>query len=124
MTKVKTNVFYASLVAILLTLLIVRLVLPDEACSWVSSVNYGGFVIAAAALFFNMSHEYRQFPKFYPIAGFSILLLIALTVLGALILTNVIVLNNKFDDSITLLTLFISLPAPLYVELMGHYLKR
>lgn len=123
MTKVKTNVFYASLAAILLTLLIVRLVLPDEACSWVSSVNYGGFVIAAAALFFNMSHEYRQFQKFYPIAGFSILLLIALTVLGALILTNVIVLN-KFDDSITLLTLFISLPAPLYVELMGHYLKR
>lgn len=124
MTKLKTNVFHIALAAILFTLIIVRLALPEESCSWVSSVNYAGFVIAVASLFFSMSQEYGQLKRFYPIAGFSVLLLIALAVTGVLILTNIIVTSTKFDDSITLATLLISLPAPLYVEWMGRYLKR
>ena len=86
--------------------------------------NYAGLVIAIISLFFSMCNEYRQRKRFYPIAGIFAILIIVLIFIGILILTNIIVPNAKANDSIMLLTLLISLPSQLYVDLMGQYLKK
>lgn len=124
MTKIKQNFFLLAITVSLLALIIARLILPEGSYSWINTINYAGLVIAIVSLFFSMCNEYRQKKRFYSIAGFSMLFIFVLIFIGVLILTNIIVPNSKVNDLIMLLTLLISLPSRLYVELMGHYLKK
>ena len=126
MTKVKHNFSLLAIAVILFALIVVRLILPEGSYSWINAVNYAGLVIAIISLFFSISmcNEYRQRKRFYPIAGLFVILIIVLIFIGILILTNIIVPNAKANDSIMLLTLLISLPSQLYVDLMGEYLKK
>ena len=127
MTKVKHNFSLLAIAVILFALIVVRLILPEGSYSWINAVNYAGLVIAIISLislFFSMCNEYRQRKRFYPIAGIFAILIIVLIFIGILILTNIIVPNAKANDSIMLLTLLISLPSQLYVDLMGQYLKK
>ena len=123
-TKLKYNTSLSAVAAVLLILIDVRLVLPDEACFWVSFINYTGLVISAISLFWAMCGEYGRNKKFHGIAGAFIILFFVLLGIGVFIALNILVPNGRADDCIMLFTLFISLPAPLYVELMSHYLKR
>lgn len=124
MTKVKRNFALGAIAVILVTFIVVRLILPEGSYSWINAVNYAGLVIAIVSLFFSMCNEYRQMKRFYPIAGLFAILIIVLICIGILILTNIIVPVTKVNDSIMLLTLLISLPSQLYVDLMGEYLKK
>lgn len=124
MTKVKRNFALGAIAVILVTFIVVRLILPEGSYSWINAVNYAGLVIAIVSLFFSMCNEYRQMKRFYPIAGLFAILIIVLICIGILVLTNIIVPVTKANDSIMLLTLLISLPSQLYVDLMGEYLKK
>ena len=124
MTKVKYNFSRLAIAVILFGLIIVRLILPDGSYSWINTVNYAGLVIAIISLFFSMCNEYRQRKRFHSIAGIFAILIIVLILIGIPILANIIVPNAKANDSIMLLTLLISLPSQLYIDLMGEYLKR
>ena len=124
MIKIKQNFFLLVIAVILIALIIARLTLPEGSYSWINTINYAGLVMAVVSLFFSMCNEYKHRKRFYSIAGFLTFFILILIVIGVLILTNIIVLNSKVNDFIMLLTLLISLPSQLYIDLMGQYLKK
>lgn len=123
MANIKYNLYRLIIVAILLALIIVRLFLPEGSYAWINVINYIGLLISIVSLFFCMCDKYGQEKKFYPIVSIFVIFLLILICIGVLILTNIIVPSAKANDFIMLLTLLISLPSQLYVDLMGAYLK-
>lgn len=121
--NIKYNLYRLIIVAILLALIIVRLFLPEGSYAWINVINYIGLLISIVSLFFCMCDKYGQEKKFYPIVSIFVIFLLILICIGVLILTNIIVPSAKANDFIMLLTLLISLPSQLYVDLMGAYLK-
>lgn len=76
------------------------------------------------SLFFTFHSKYGQYKKTYPIIGVFMLLSTILIIIGVLIFTNILVPTSKANDSIMLLTLLISLPSELYIQLIGQYVKK
>lgn len=124
MTKLKYNFSLCIIVVILITLIVIRLTLPEGSYPWINAINYMGFVVAIVSLFFTFHSKYGQYKKTYPIIGVFMLLSTILIIIGVLIFTNILVPTSKANDSIMLLTLLISLPSELYIQLIGQYVKK
>lgn len=122
-TKLNTNICSCAIVLILIALICVRLVTPNEENTWINIINYIGFLIAFFSLFFNSCTEYRKCRKVRVLAGTFVLILIPLVIVGVLIFTNIIVPDSRINDVIMLVTLLISLPAQFHIKLIGHYMK-
>lgn len=121
--KIQYNIMFYIVIVVLATLIVVRWILPEESHAWIDFINYAGLVIAVLSLFFDLYHAYQDCRKIYRVIGFFTIFLAALSIVGVLIFTDILVLDAKGNDIIMLVTLLVSLPAQLYVRLMGKHLK-
>jgi len=124
MTTLKHSFSLFAIVIALSTLIVVRLILPAGSYSWINTINFTGLIIAIGSLFFDMCNKYMQNKNFYSIVGWFVIFFVILVIIDVLILTNILNPSSKANDSIMLLTLLISLPSQLYVDLVGQLLKK
>ena len=124
MTTLKHSFSLFAIVIALSTLIVVRLILPAGSYSWINTINFTGLIIAIGSLFFDMCNKYMQNKNFCSIVGWFVIFFVMLVVIDVLILTNIFNPSSKANDSIMLLTLLISLPSQLYVDLVGQLLKK
>lgn len=124
MTTLKHSFSLFAIVIALSALIVVRLILPAGSYSWINTINFTGLIIAIGSLFFDMCNKYMQNKNFYSIVGWFVIFFVILVIIDVLILTNILNPSSKANDSIMLLTLLISLPSQLYVDLVGQLLKK
>lgn len=110
--------------ALLLALLIARFFLTNEQSKWIQFVSYFGVVIALGDLYSKTYKKNHEKDKFNVIKGAAILVAILLMIIAAGMIINVIVLNSKGNDILTILALLISLPNELYCEWITSYVDK
>lgn len=115
----KTGVFL-----ILLLLLIIRIFLDDKHSKWIQYIGFIGVIVALIGLYKNLYDRYYHIDKFKVISGLAIIITFIVVLIGAGMITNLIMLDGKCNDCLTILALLISLPSDLYYEWVGKYLNK
>lgn len=123
MTENKKNIYDILIIAVLITLVIIRLFLRKNDCSWINAINFGGIIIAYASLYFEIFSACKKLEKINYYTGISVFILIVLVVIEVLVAFNIIKISSLGNDVITLITLLISLPAKFYKKLIAHMLN-
>lgn len=95
----------------LVAVFIIRLLIPDTQSVWIEIINYAGVCVALIDLYLKC---YTKTDKFKVITGIAVLVLVALGVGAALMLTNILQLNSRQNDILTIFALLLSLPSDLY----------
>lgn len=123
MERTKQKIMEIVEIVLLLTLIGVRLVIKSDDNSWISLLNYIGLLIAYVSLYLDISVDCSKNKKFNAVTGWFVVLLGVLVFIGALILSEIIVLNTKMNDIILLVTLLVSLPTRLYKSIIVELTK-
>lgn len=118
--KTKSQLMEIAEIALLVTLIVIRVLISSDENTWISLLNYLGLIIAVVSLYLEIHEEYSSYRKLDLVTGVFAVLLIILVVLAGLILTEIIVLNTKCNDIILLLTLLVALPARFYKRLIAR----
>lgn len=119
--KAKRNIFDIVILTALLTSLIIRLFINNA--PWISAINFVSLIVSVVSLFgefFSLHNRHRLFPFF---TGIIIILTVALTIIGVLLLLSVIPASDRFNDCIMLITLIIALPSKLYINISNKIFK-
>lgn len=123
MERTKQKIMEIVEIVLLLTLIGVRLVIESDDNTWISLLNYIGLLIAYVSLYLDISADCAKNKKFNAVTGWFVVLLGVLVFIGALILSEIIVLNTKMNDIILLVTLLVSLPTRLYKSIIVELTK-
>ena len=111
---------------VLLSVFIVALIYirsKSEDAPWIGIISYMGFLLALGDLFYEVVYKYSNRVGIGFFILVCILVGIGLIIVLANIFTEIIVLNEKKTDILTLLALLISLPHELYVGALGKIIK-
>ena len=120
--KNKSNIYNIVTVAILITIIIVRLFLTDID-NWINAINFAGIIIACFSLYCDTFQECKNYKKINMFTGISILVFCVFVIIEVLIVIEIISVSNLGNDVITLCTLLLSLPANLYKKILAELLK-
>lgn len=107
----------------LLALIVIRLIVND-ASEWVSYINYVGLIISVFGFFSEFSSRYKKNTVANFIKGISLIIIALMIVVGCVIVTGVVKLDNRANDEILLFTLLVSLPMNYYCELLGKIVRK
>lgn len=123
MERTKQKILEIVEIVLLLTLIGARIAINSDENNWISLLNYIGLLIAYVSLYLDISAECARNKKFDVFTGWFVVLLGILVFIGALILSEIIVLNTKMNDIILLVTLLVSLPTRLYKSIIVELTK-
>lgn len=119
--------FYKLCVAVfILVLIICRIFLKDENLIWIGFISCLGVIVALVDLY-NAVHNIcikNNNNKSYTVIGSFVVAMIFGIVLLALSFTGIIVINNKWNDILSLITLLITLPQDFYCDIIKEYIKK
>lgn len=101
----------------------VRLFLNDEQSKWVQIISFLGVVIAIANLYNDIYTQNNGKDKFIIIKGAVVIISVGLIAILIGLFANLIVLDNKGNDILTILSLLISLPNDLYCNWIKKYIE-
>ncbi len=121
----KKNSNYIGYIAIsfsIFVLMVVRIFLKEND-NWIEFINIAGLMIAFIDLYNNTKHSYSDAKNIDFCTGLFIIIICVLIVFEVTVLLEIININEKVSDLIMLLTIFISLPKPLYVRIIGKKIK-
>lgn len=104
----------------LLTLIVVRVVFTSV--TWMGIVSYIGLMIAIWDFYKDIEDEFIFYAKFYTVRGIFILIFIVLMILGVLMTINIIPIDSRIADVLTILTLLISLPKNFLCSIIAEYI--
>ena len=114
----KRNYFSKLFVLIfLLVLIIARSSLENELSDWISLICYSGILISLVDVFSSLISFVERNRAYYIIIIIIALIICGAVTVFALILCHVIKPDNKANDLFTLITLAISLPKELYLNI-------
>lgn len=109
---------------VLFILLLGRIVVSDEQSKWIQGVGFIGVVVALVDLYANAYKQNSQKDKFKVISGLAIIIATILMFIAAGMIMNIIVLQSKGNDILTILSLLISLPSELYCDWIKKYVDK
>ena len=110
-------------IAILITLILTRFFIASEQNTWISVLNYMGLIIAKVSLYMEIHRQCSTYKKFDMVTGIFVIILAILAVIAGLVFAEIVVLDTKIKDVISLFTLLITLPIRLYVSIIDEVIK-
>lgn len=121
---IKNNGLTSSfIVAFVLFLLIIFRLLFKIDNYWIQVINLIGLLLAMFDVFVNVKRIYQKRKKFNLFTGFYFTIILTIIVLIVSVIFHYFNINEKWSDLITLITIFISLPEPLHIKMIGKILK-
>lgn len=106
------------LVIVALLALIVARFLSHNSSAWISFINYICLIIALFGFLMSFSTRCKKCTTSNFIKGIIVLVIIVLVIIACFIYTGLIVISSFADDIFLLVTLLISLPSNLYLEIL------
>jgi membrane-associated HD superfamily phosphohydrolase len=106
---------------VLFLLLIGRIVVSDEQSKWIQGIGFIGVVVALVDLYANTYKQNHQKDKFKVIIGLAVIIATLLMIIAVGMIMNIIVLQSRGNDVLTILSLLISLPSELYCDWIKKY---
>lgn len=120
-----SNKLYKFCIAVfLLVLIICRLCVSEENCLWISMISFIGVLVSVVDLYNSIKLECKKSKKSHPIILSFVFLILVFIVILSLMFTNVIKVDNKWNDIFTLLALFVGLPKDIYCDLAKRYINK
>lgn len=86
--------------------------------TFISCINFVGAAVALVSLLLSISEKVKERHKPF-LATIIVICLVACIITAVLILTSIIIVDEKWDDIITLSALALSLSTPFWVELFS-----
>lgn len=108
----------------LLTIIIGRAFVPNKQVQNIQIIAVIGVIIAFADLYSKIYQDNYKKEKFVYVKGIIIIIFTILSIILGYMFLGKITLNNKANDILTILTLFISLPADLYCNWINRCMDR
>lgn len=121
--RTKEKILEVIEIALLLTLIVVRLFISSDENVWISVLNYFGLILAFSSLYLEVRTNCLTYKKFNFVTGIFVIGFIILSIFAGLILAEVITLSSRASDIIMLVTLLITLPMRLYKSIIAEALK-
>lgn len=106
-----------------LTLIFVRIIVPQENCLWINAINFAGIIMACISLYIDIFNECKNLEKINLFTGICVCIFVVLIILEILVVLNIIKFSTLWNDLITLFVLLISLPSRLYTQIFAKILK-
>lgn len=110
-------------IAVISTLILTRFFIASDENTWISLLNYMGLVIAVVSLYTDIRRQCFKYKKIDLITGIFVIVIIVIAVIAGLIFAEIIILNTKYNDIISLFTLLITLPVRLYISIIKEAIK-
>ena len=123
MEKAKKNISDISITIVLFLLIIIRICQPEKNHEWINSINFAGLIIACLTLYFDIFQESHKLKKISLFVGIFICILSVLIISEVLLVLDIIKLSPVANDTITLITLLISLPSQLHKRIISNIFK-
>ncbi len=111
------------ILAVLTTLLVLRMHKGDESPTWISFINLSGLITSYFTLFTNIYITNGNKKCINSFTGVGVVILVGSVIYATIVLANSISFTSTVNDIITLFTLIMSLPNQLWVDLANKLLK-
>ena len=86
-------------------------------------INFIGLILALWALICKICDRFKGTTQLNFIIGFSVVAMSSVVLVGGLFLAQILSFTPKTNDIILLITLFLTLPAQFYEELLVMFLR-
>lgn len=106
----------------LIAVLLIRVILKDEQSKGIQIISLLGVIIALADVYGNLYVKNYKKDKFRIISGLAIIIAFVLMCVLAGMFWNLIDIESKGNDILTILALLISLPSDLYCDWINKYI--
>lgn len=107
---------------VILVLIVSRSLLPEDKCGWISGVNCIGVLIALFQLIMNTYNENKNSNNINFFIGLSVITGTITLILSVLVFINVIELEGKGNDILSLIALLLSLSNDFLVYVIEKFI--